>query len=216
MNAAEQLIAAGARIVDVGLSPGSSGNLSIRVGDRIYITGSGTSLGQLDPADIAVLDEDGAHVGGARPSKESPLHVAFYRRDPGHAAVVHLHSPSAVAASCLEPWAEHSAVPPLTPYFVMRVGQTPLMPYRHPGDAQLGSDLLGIPWRLRAALLANHGSVVAGTDMHDAVDRAIELEEACRISLLTAQAPRRLLTEDQVAELAAKWNSPWRERVAVE
>lgn len=216
MNAAEQLIAAGARIVDVGLSPGSSGNLSIRAGDRIYITGSGTSLGQLKPADIAVLDEDGVHVGGARPSKESPLHVAFYRRDPGHGAVVHLHSPSAVAASCLEPWAEHSAVPPLTPYFVMRVGQTPLMPYRHPGDAQLGSDLLGIPWRLRAALLANHGSVVAGTDMDDAVDRAIELEEACRISLLTAQAPRRLLTENQVAELATQWKSPWKERVAVE
>ena len=216
MNAAEQLIAAGARIVEVGLSPGSSGNLSIRDGDRIYITGSGTSLGQLEVGDIAVLDVDGTRLDGACPSKEAPLHVAFYRRDPGHGAVVHLHSPSAVAASCLEPWAEHSAVPPLTPYFVMRVGQTPLMPYRHPGDAALGTDLLDIPWRMRAALLANHGSVVAGTDMFDAVDRAIELEEACRISLLTAQAPRRMLTEEQVAELAAKWKSPWKERVAVE
>lgn len=216
MNAAEQLVAAGARIVAVGLSPGSSGNLSIRDADRIYITGSGTSLGQLEAGDIAVLDADGTHLSGARPSKEAPLHVAFYRRDPAHGAVVHLHSPSAVAASCLEPWSEHSAVPPLTPYFVMRVGQTPLMPYRHPGDAGLGSDLLEIPWRMRAALLANHGSVVAGTDMFDAVDRAIELEEACRISLLTAQAPRRILTEEQVAELAARWNSPWRERVAVE
>ncbi|MFJ5697348.1 class II aldolase/adducin family protein [Arthrobacter sp. NPDC093139] len=211
MSAEEALIAAGVRIVDAGLSPGSSGNLSIRDADRILITASGTSLGRLTAGDISVIDLDGTHVGGIRPSKEWPLHVAFYRRDEAHRAVVHLHSPYAVAWSCLEPWAEHSAIPPLTPYFVMRVGQTPLMPYRHPGDSSLGTDLLASPWKLRAALMANHGSVVAGKDLDDAVDRAVELEEACRIALLTATTKRRILDEAQVCELAAEWGSPWGE-----
>lgn len=209
MSAVTELIAAGARLVDAGLSPGSSGNLSIREGDSILITGTGSSLGRLRESDIAVLDLDGVHVSGARASKEAPLHVGFYRRDRAHRAVVHLHSPFAVAASCLEPWAAHSAVPPLTPYFVMRVGQTPLLPYRHPGDPLLGDDLERAPWMLRAALLANHGSVVAGTDLDDAVDRAVELEEACRIALLTAQTPRRELAPAAVAELAERWHSPW-------
>ena len=209
MSAVNELIAAGARLVGAGLSPGSSGNLSIREGDRILITGTGSSLGRLRESDIAVLDLDGAHLSGARASKEAPLHVGFYRRDESHRAVVHLHSPFAVAASCLEPWAAHSAVPPLTPYFVMRVGQTPLLPYRHPGDPLLGDDLEHAPWMLRAALLANHGSVVAGTDLDDAVDRAVELEEACRIALLTAQTPRRELEPASVAELAQRWRSPW-------
>jgi L-fuculose-phosphate aldolase len=208
-DAFDALAVAGARLVDAGLSPGSSGNLSVRDGDRIYITGTGASLGRFTEADIAVLDLDGAHVGGARASKEAPLHVGFYRRDDAHRAVVHLHSPSAVAVSCLEPWAANSAVPPLTPYFVMRVGQAPLLPYRHPGDAALGDDVFDCTWSMRAALLANHGSVVAGRDLDDAVDRAIELEEACRITLLTAGTERRELSTVQVHELSTRWNSPW-------
>jgi len=209
MSAVSELVAAGAHLVEAGLSPGSSGNLSIRDGDRILITCTGASLGRLTPTDISVLDLDGTPLSGARASKEAPLHVGFYRRDVAHRAVVHLHSPYAVAASCLEPWAAHSAVPPLTPYFVMRVGQTPLLPYRHPGDSELGRDLERAPWMLRAALLANHGSIVAGTDMDDALDRGIELEEACRIALLTAQAPRREIDPADVADLAARWGSPW-------
>ncbi|GAA2070697.1 class II aldolase/adducin family protein [Microbacterium hatanonis] len=215
MSAVDELIAAGARLVEAGLSPGSSGNLSIRDDDRILITGTGSSLGRLAEADIAVLDLDGTRISGARSSKESPLHVGFYRRDDAYRAVVHLHSPYAVAASCLEPWAPHSAVPPLTPYFVMRVGQTPLLPYRHPGDPELGRDLEHAPWMLRAALLANHGSIVAGTDMADAVDRGVELEEACRISLLTAQTPRREIDPEGVAELAARWDSPWQPGLSI-
>jgi L-fuculose-phosphate aldolase len=202
-RALETLAIAGARLVEAGLSPGSSD------GDRIYITGTGASLGRLTEANIAVLDLDGAHVGGARASKEAPLHVGFYRRDDTHRAVVHLHSPSAVAVSCLEPWGVNSAIPPLTPYFVMRVGQTPLLPYRHPGDTALGEDVSGCAMPMRAALLANHGSVVAGSDLDDAVDRAIELEEACRIMLLTAGAERRELSAAQVHELSTRWDSPW-------
>ena len=203
------LVAAGRDLVGAGLSPGSSGNVSVRDGDRILISGTGAPLGDLAEADLAHVGLDGTHLGGARASKETPLHVAFYRRDAAHRAVVHVHSPHAVALACLAPWAAHNAVPPLTPYFVMRVGQTPLLGYRHPGDPALGDDLLEAPWPLRAALLASHGAVVAGENLREAVDRATELEEACRIALLTAGSPRRELSAEQIRELARRWHSPW-------
>ncbi|WP_205215294.1 class II aldolase/adducin family protein [Amycolatopsis albispora] len=209
MSALDELLAAGVRVVEEGLSPGTSGNISVRDGDRILLSGTGVSLGRMRPEQVAVLDLDGRLVDGAKPSKEWPLHLAFYQRDEKHRAVVHVHSPSTVAVSCLEPWAGHSAVPPLTPYFVMRVGQTPLLPYRPPGDPGLGEDLRDSPWELRAALLANHGSVVAGTTLGEAVDRAVELEEACRITLLTSGHARRELDEVATAALARQWASPW-------
>ena len=182
------LIAAGRQLVEAGLSPGSSGNVSVRDGDRVLISGTGTSLGRLTPDGIAEVGLDGTHLGGARSSKETPLHTAFYQREDGYRAVVHVHSPHAVALACLEPWAAHNAVPPLTPYFVMRVGQTPLLPYRHPGDPALGDD---------------------GADLDEAVDRATELEEACRIALLTAGSRRRELAPEHIRELAQRWSSPW-------
>lgn len=209
MSVRNQLIAAGRLLVDMGLSPGATGNLSIRDGDTILVTGTGASLGHLTEADIAEVSLAGVHLGGARPSKETPLHVGFYGRGEEHQAIVHLHSPQAVAMSCRNRWSEGNAVPPLTPYFVMRVGQTPLLPYRHPGDAALGEDIRSAPGPFRAALLANHGSVVSGKDLSDAVERAAELEEACRIALLTENAPRRELTPEQIRELADRWDSPW-------
>lgn len=209
MSVVDELIAAGRALVDAGLSPGASGNISAIDGDRILVSGTGTSLGTLSESDFAILDLDGTVTGGAKASKETPLHVGFYRRDPAHRAVVHVHSPQATAFSCTAPWSDVSAVPPLTPYFVMRVGRTPLLPYRMPSSPQLGTDILEEPGPFRAALLANHGSVVAGATLAEAVERAIELEEACRIALLTDASTRRELTPEQTAELAERWGSPW-------
>lgn len=208
-SALDGLAAAGRRLIEAGLSPGSSGNISVRDADSILITGTGVELGRIDESSVARLTMDGTHVGGAKASKEAPLHVGFYRRDAGFGAVIHVHSPHAVALSCMRPWADHNAVAPLTPYFVMRVGQTPLLPYRQPGDAALGVDVYEAPWPMRSALLANHGAVVAGSDIDDAVDRAIELEEACRIVLLTDPLQRVELTAKQIEELAQRWDSPW-------
>ncbi|PRX96589.1 class II aldolase/adducin family protein [Allonocardiopsis opalescens] len=209
MTGIGELIAAGRALVDTGLSPGTSGNISLRAGERVIITGTGAPLGALTAAHFAEVALDGTHLAGARPSKETPLHLGLYGRDDRHRAVVHLHSPQAVALSCLRPWRPHNAVPPLTPYFVMKVGQTPLLPYRHPGDPALGDDIRALEWPVRAALLANHGSVVAGGTVAEAVECATELEEACRIALLTEGLSRRELTDAQAAELAARWNSPW-------
>lgn len=208
-SAAESLVDAGVRIVDAGLSPGSSGNVSVRVGDRVLITPGGSSLGRLDASRLSVLTMDGDWLAGDKPSKEASLHLAFYRKNPTHTAVVHVHSAQAVAASCLEPWSENSALPPLTPYFVMRAGQTPLVAYRAPGSPELGELLLGIPFEFHAALLQNHGQITSGTTLDAALDAAIEVEEAARIALVTAGQPRRLLDADEIAALTAAHGSNW-------
>ncbi|MCP3427087.1 class II aldolase/adducin family protein [Rothia sp. AR01] len=204
-----ELIETGRRLDRAGISPGSSGNLSVRTSDRILMSGTGTSLGHLAEEDIAVLDLEGRWLSGARPSKEVPLHAAMYAREPGHRAVVHLHSPQSVAVACLEPWSELSAVPPITPYFLMRVGQTPLIPFVPPGSPLMGDAVLAAPGRFRAALLANHGQVTAGADLAAAADAAVELEEACRITLLTDGRARRLLDPETAAGLAAAWGTHW-------
>lgn len=209
MSAVHRLIAAGRALVDAGLSPGSSGNLSVRDGDSILMTGTGTQLGALQLPDVAVLSVDGERVEGATPSKEVSLHLALYAKNPSHTAVVHVHSPSAVALSCLAPWAEHSAVPPLTPYSLMRMGQVPLLPFAAPGDPAMGALITDSPHPFHAALLANHGAVVSGETVERAVDSAIELEEACRIALLTQGLERNLIPADQVLAITERWGTPW-------
>ncbi|MFJ8884858.1 class II aldolase/adducin family protein [Streptomyces sp. NPDC102402] len=206
------LAVAGARLAALGLSPGSSGNLSVRVDDRILITPTGADLAEIDPDGLSVLGLDGAHLDGPRPSKEFPLHSAFYRRDAGTRAVVHLHSRNATAVSCLPPWSRRSAVPPLTPYFVMRVGQTPLVPYAPPGDAGQAEDLARLPFPFRAALLQNHGPVMAGPTMARAVDAAVELEEVSALLLALGERSPRLLTDEEARVLAEKYDAPWGER----
>jgi ribulose-5-phosphate 4-epimerase/fuculose-1-phosphate aldolase len=205
-----ELVRAGRAVVEAGLSPGSSGNISVRAADgRIYITPGGSSLGALDPDRISLLDPSGAWLGGDRPSKEVALHLALYRKNPGHNAVVHVHSAQAVAASCVEPWSETSALPPLTPYFVMRAGQTPLVPYRAPGSDELGELLLAIGFPFSSALLQNHGQVTSSATVSGAIDAAIEVEEAARIALATAGQRRRLLTDPEIAELTERYGSDW-------
>ena len=199
--AVRSLVDAGRALVDAGLSPGSSGNLSVRLGDRIVMTGTGASLGALDAAALSILDADGTLVDGVRPSKEVPLHLAMYGRAPEHRAVVHVHSPFAVALSCLAPWSEESAIPPLTPYVIMRVGRVALVPYSRPGDTARSDAIRQLAASHGAILLANHGPVVAGADLGSAVAAAEELEETARLFFLLEGRPHRLLTAGQIDEL---------------
>jgi ribulose-5-phosphate 4-epimerase/fuculose-1-phosphate aldolase len=205
-----ELIDAGMAVVAAGLSPGSSGNISARGADgRVFITPGGSSLGALDPDRISVLSADGEWLSGDKPSKEAGLHLALYRKNPSHNAVVHVHSAQAVAASCVLPWSESSALPPLTPYFVMRAGQTPLVPYRAPGSAELGTLLLAIDYPFSSALLQNHGQVTSARTLAGAIDAAVEVEEASRMALITAGHERRLLTDDEISELTEHYGSDW-------
>ncbi|MDT0436479.1 MULTISPECIES: class II aldolase/adducin family protein [Streptomyces] len=206
----DELVRTAAHLASLGLSPGSSGNLSVRDGDgRVLLTPTGADLAALDPDALSVLDLDGTHLDGPRPSKELPLHLAFYRRDPANRAVVHLHSRQAVAASCLPPWSARSALPPLTPYFVMRVGQTPLLPYAPPGDPGQAADLERLDFPCRAALLQNHGPVTAGPTLKAAAEAAVEIEEVSALLLLLGARHPRLLTPAQARALAARYGSCW-------
>jgi ribulose-5-phosphate 4-epimerase/fuculose-1-phosphate aldolase len=210
----ETMCTAGRQLEALGLSPGSSGNISSRVGDELHMSPTGVALGSMSPDTLAVLSPGAqggyTHVRGPRPSKEVALHDVFYRSDPEARCVIHLHSTYAVAASCLPAWSAYSALPPITPYLLMRVGNMPLVPYAPPGDADQAHSLLDLDFQFHAALLQNHGPVVAGTSVEEALARAVEVEEAAKIALaLGHRADVRLLDEQEAAVLSARYGQPW-------
>lgn len=185
-----------------GYSVGSAGNISVRLADGFLMTPTNSSLGRLDPARLSKLDADFRHVDGDKPSKEVFLHRAFYlaREDAG--AVVHLHSTCATAVSCLTDVDAANPIPPLTPYFVMRVGRRmPIVPYYRPGDAAMEPAIKAAAQDARAVLLANHGPVVSGKTLTDAVYAAEELEEAAKLFLMVRRSAPRLLSAAQVDDL---------------
>jgi 3-dehydro-4-phosphotetronate decarboxylase len=185
-----------------GYSVGSAGNISARVEDGYLITPTNSSLGRLDPGRLSKLDLGFRHVGGDKPSKEVFMHRAFYMARPTAMAVVHLHSTMATAVACLPDVDETNPIPPLTPYFVMRVGRTmPVVPYYRPGDPAMEPAIRAAAKDARAVLLANHGPVVSGRSLSDAIYAAEELEEAAKLFLLLRGTAPRLLTPPQVEDL---------------
>ena len=198
----ELLVELAASLFTRGFSVGSAGNISVRLEDGYLITPTNSSLGRLDPARLSRLDADFRHVDGDRPSKEVFMHRAFYTARQEAGAVVHLHSTQATAVACLPDVDRENPIPPLTPYFVMRVGgRMPVVPYFRPGDPAMEPAILSEAGDARAVLLANHGPVVSGKSLLDAVYAAEELEEAAKLFLLLRGASPRLLTEGQVREL---------------
>lgn len=183
------------------LTFGSSGNISMRINDGWLMTPTGSSLGRLDPAHLSKLDDVGNLVSGDAPTKESFLHLAMYRERATAGAVVHLHSTHSVAVSCLDCLNHEDVLPPITAYYVMRVGKLPLVPYYAPGDKALGDAVGRLAAQHNAVLLANHGPVVAGTSLSAAVDAMEELEETARLYLLLHGRPTRYLTPEQIADL---------------
>jgi ribulose-5-phosphate 4-epimerase/fuculose-1-phosphate aldolase len=199
----DALAARGKSLYDRGYAHGSSGNLSVRIDDGILITPTGSSLGRLDPARIAKVAPDGTLLAGDPPSKEAFLHLAMYARRPQSGAIVHLHCTCAVAVSCLPHADPGNVLPPLTAYHVMRVGVLPLVPYFRPGDRALAEAVREVAAKHHAVLLANHGPVVAGRSLDDAVDNAEELEQTAKLSLLLAHREVSLLTSAQIAAIEA-------------
>lgn len=190
---------------DRGLTHGSTGNISVRLHDGWLMTPTGSSFGDLDPARLARLDGAGAHVGGDAPTKEAFLHRAMYDQQPRFAAVVHLHSVHSVAVSVLADVDPADVLPPLTAYYVMRVGGLPMVPYFAPGDAALAEAVRALAGRHHALLLANHGPVVAGMSLAAAADAIEELEATARLYLLLRHERTRPLTAEQVAELRKRF-----------
>ena len=207
-DAREQLVAIGKSMFERRLTFGSSGNISVKSGDGWLMSPTNVSLGALDPARLSQLDSLGKHTAGDAPTKESFLHLAMYRERASAGAVVHLHSTHSVAVSCLDGIDPEDVLPPITAYYVMRVGKLPLIPYYAPGDPTLADAVGRLAAKHSAVLLANHGPVVAGSSLSAAVNAIEELEETARLYLLLHGRPTRYLTPEQVADLRKRFPNP--------
>ena len=202
----EQICRCGASLFNRGLTFGSAGNISVSLPDGGWLmTPTNASLGALDPANLAKIDSDGRHVSGDKPTKESFLHRVMYSSRAKCEAVVHLHSTHSVAVSCLHGIDAHDCLPPLTAYYVMRVGTLPLVPYYPPGDESLALAVEKLAGKHHAVLLANHGPVVSGSSLETALYATEELEETAKLFLLLRGSQTRPLTAEQVRDLQARF-----------
>ncbi|MBX4909807.1 MULTISPECIES: aldolase [Rhizobium] len=198
----EEICRYGRSLFERGLTPGSSGNISLRLEDGGWlVTPTNASLGFLDPARISRLDAEGRLLSGDKPTKEIPLHTALYDTRGSARAIVHLHSTHAVALTMLPEIDPRAALPPMTPYYLMRAGETALVPYYRPGDPAVADAIRGLAGRYSSVLLANHGPVVAGDSLEAAVFATEELEETAKLYLLLRNLNPRFLSPAQVADL---------------
>ena len=198
----DQICRLGRSLFERGLTPGSSGNISVRLDDGGWlVTPTNASLGFLDPARLSRLDAKGRLVSGDAPTKEVPLHTALYETRSTSQAVVHLHSTHSVAVSMLPEIDPRAALPPMTPYYLMKCGATALVPYYQPGDPAVADAIKGLAGKYSSVLLANHGPVVAGDTLEAAVFAMEELEETARLHLMLRGLNPRILTRAQVEDL---------------
>ncbi|MQV22913.1 3-oxo-tetronate 4-phosphate decarboxylase [Sinorhizobium meliloti] len=203
----EEICRYGRSLFERGLTPGSSGNISMRLEDGGWlVTPTNASLGFLDPARISRLDAGGRLVSGDKPTKEIPLHSALYETRGSARAIVHLHSTHAVALTMLPEIDPRAALPPMTPYYLMRAGETALVPYYRPGDPAVADAIRGLAGRYSSVLLSNHGPVVAGDSLEAAVFATEELEETAKLYLLLRNLNPRYLSPQQVVDLVETFN----------
>jgi ribulose-5-phosphate 4-epimerase/fuculose-1-phosphate aldolase len=195
---------------DRGLTHGSTGNISARTGDGgLLVSPTGTSFGRLDPGRLSRFDAEGRHVDGDAPTKEMPLHAAFYDTRSQAGAVVHLHSCHAVAWSMVTDANHDDFLPPLTPYALMQLGRVKLLPFFQPGDPVMGHAVRALAGKRTAVMLANHGPVVAAKDVEAACNAIEELEATARLALLTRGLHPRLLTQVQIRDVVTTFNVEW-------
>ncbi|XAW87784.1 aldolase [Vibrio sp. CDRSL-10 TSBA] len=201
----EQMVRLARSMFERGYATGGAGNLSLKLPDGNFLaTPTGSSFGRLVAEELSVVDIEGNLISGKRASKEVAFHLAIYRNNPNCNAIVHLHSTYLTALSCLDNLDSDNAIRPFTPYYVMRIGQLPVIPYLRPGEPRIAEELAKRAADYRAFLLANHGPVVTGSDLEDAVDNAEELEETARLMFLLDKHPIRYLTDAEVEDLKGR------------
>ncbi len=195
---------------DRGLTGGSTGNISARTEDGgLLVSPTGTSFGRLDPGRLSRFDADGALIGGDAPTKEMPLHAAFYDTRSTAGAVVHLHSCHAVAWSLMPDVDPDNFLPPLTPYAIMKLGKVQMLPFFRPGDPEMGQAVRGLAGKRSAVMLANHGPVVAGKDVEAACNAIEELEDTARLAMMMRGYQARQLTQAQITDLVTQFDVDW-------
>ncbi|MEP6267500.1 MAG: aldolase [Paracoccaceae bacterium] len=206
----EQMCLLAKSMFDRGLTGGSTGNISARTEDGgLLVSPTGTSFGRLDPARLSRLDRNGTLIGGDPPTKEMPLHAAFYDTRSTAGAVVHLHSCHSVALSLLPDTDPDNFLPPLTPYAIMKLGKVKLLPFFRPGDPAMGTAVRGLAGKRSAVMLANHGPVVAAKDVEAACNAIEELEDTARLALLTRGMRPQMLNKAQVSDIVEHFNVEW-------
>ena len=206
----EQICELAKSMFDRGLTGGSTGNISARTPDGgLLVSPTGTSFGRLDPARLTRFDATGVQIDGDKPTKEMPLHAAFYETRSTAGAVVHLHSCHAVALSLMPDADADCFLPPLTPYGIMKLGRVKLLPFFLPGDPAMGEAIRGLAGKRSAVMLANHGPVVAGKDVEAACNAIEELEDTARLAMLTRGLNPRALDRDQIGALITKFDVEW-------
>jgi len=195
---------------DRGLTGGSTGNISARTEDGgLLVSPTGTSFGRLDPARLSRFDADGNFVSGDQPTKEMPLHSAFYDTRSTAGAVVHLHSCHSVALSMMPDVDPHNFLPPMTPYSIMKLGKVTLLPFFMPGDPAMGDAVRGLAGKRSAVMLANHGPVVAGKDIEAACNAIEELEDTAKLAIMMRGYRAKMLTPEQVNAVVTQFNVEW-------
>ena len=206
----EQICTLAKSMFDRGLTGGSTGNISARTPDGgLLVSPTGTSFGRLDPGRLSQFDASGTLIGGDAPTKEMPLHNAFYETRSAAGAVVHLHSCHSVALSLMPDVDADNFLPPLTPYAIMKLGKVKLLPFFMPGDAAMGEAVRGLAGKRSAVMLANHGPVVAGKDVEAACNAIEELEDTARLAMMTRHMNARALNDEQVQALVTKFDVEW-------
>lgn len=208
----EQICLLAKSMFDRGLTGGSTGNISARTADGgLLVSPTGTSFGRLDPARLSRFDGEGKLISGDPPTKEMPLHTAFYDTRTSTGAVVHLHSCHSVALSMLPEANEDDFLPPLTPYAIMKLGRVKLLPFFLPGDPAMGEAVRGLAGKRCAVMLAHHGPVVAGKDVEAACNAVEELEDTARLAILTRGLNARHLSPEQVRDVVTCFDVEWEE-----
>lgn len=206
----EQICVLAKSMFDRGLTGGSTGNISARTADGgLLVSPTGTSFGRLDPSRLSRFDAQGLHVGGDEPTKEMPLHSAFYDTRSTAGAVVHLHSCHSVALSMMPDIDEDNFLPPLTPYGIMKLGKVKVLPFFLPGDPAMGEAVRGLAGKRTAVMLANHGPVVAGKDIEAACNAIEELEDTSRLAMITRGLNPKMISQAKQQELITKFSVEW-------
>jgi ribulose-5-phosphate 4-epimerase/fuculose-1-phosphate aldolase len=207
-RAREEIARIGADLYTRRYTVGSAGNISARLADGWLITPTDACLGHLDPAAIAKVDGSGQWVSGDKPSKTLALHRNVYEVNSSTNGVVHTHSTHLVALTLAGVWHPDDVLPPITPYYVMKVGHVPLVAYRRPGDPQVAERIRAVANDVRAVLLERLGPVVWGASVSQAAWALEELEETARLWLMTTPRPAPL-SEAQIDDLRVTFNAKW-------
>ncbi|WP_099826255.1 aldolase [Oceaniglobus indicus] len=206
----EQICLLAKSMFDRGLTGGSTGNISARTDDGgLLVSPTGTSFGRLDPGRLSRFDAKGTLIDGDPPTKEMPLHAAFYDTRSTAGAVVHLHSCHSVAWSMMPGVDKDNFLPPMTPYAIMKMGKVKLLPFFRPGDPAMGDAVRGLAGKRSAVMLANHGPVVAGKDVEAACNAIEELEDTARLAILMRGFSPTMLSDEQVTDLVTHFDVEW-------